>query len=97
VRVPLLASCQSLHTLDIGRTGVSDVSALAKCQSLHSLDFSHTQVRDVTALAACLSLRELIWYAMAGVNAPTAYEALPNIVEGRLKIVEGDEETRFNW
>jgi Leucine-rich repeat (LRR) protein len=35
--VSVLASCQSLHTLNLGNTLLSDVSALASCQALHTL------------------------------------------------------------
>jgi hypothetical protein len=54
-----LASCQSLHTLDLSDTQVSDVSALASCQLLHTLDLSRTQVSDVSALASCQLLHTL--------------------------------------
>jgi hypothetical protein len=37
-----LATCQSLHTLSLKRTSVSDVSALASCQSLSVLNLSET-------------------------------------------------------
>jgi hypothetical protein len=35
--VSALASCQSLHKLNLGKTRVSDVSALESCQSLSEL------------------------------------------------------------
>jgi hypothetical protein len=57
--VSALASCKSLHTLDLAGTPVSDVSSLASCQSLHTLDLSDTQVSDVSALASCKSLHTL--------------------------------------
>lgn len=48
-----------LHTLDLGGTGVTDVSALAGCASLHTLDLCGTEVTDVSALAGCSSLHTL--------------------------------------
>jgi hypothetical protein len=50
---------QSLHTLDLRETDVSDVSALASCQSLHTLNLAHSRVSDVSALASCQSLHTL--------------------------------------
>jgi Leucine-rich repeat (LRR) protein len=54
--VSALASCQSLHTLDLNDTHVSDVPALASCQSLHTVDLNDTHVSDVPALASCQAL-----------------------------------------
>jgi hypothetical protein len=50
---------QSLHTLNLWGTPVSDVSLLASCKSLHTLDLSYTQVSEVFALASCKSLHTL--------------------------------------
>jgi Leucine-rich repeat (LRR) protein len=57
--VSALASCQSLHTLNLWRTQVSDVSVLASCQSLHTLDLSTTRVSDVSGLGSCQALHTL--------------------------------------
>jgi Leucine-rich repeat (LRR) protein len=54
--VSVLASCQSLHTLNLSGVPVSDVSVLASCQSLHTLNLSGVPVSDVFALASCQSL-----------------------------------------
>jgi hypothetical protein len=50
---------QHLHTLDLSRTQVSDVSALATCHNLHKLNLSRTQVSDASPLASCQSLQKL--------------------------------------
>jgi hypothetical protein len=50
---------QYLHTLNLSRTKVSDVSVLASCQSLHTLNLSYTAVSDVSVLASCQSLHTL--------------------------------------
>jgi hypothetical protein len=54
-----LASCWSLHALNLYYTDVSDVSALSSCQALHTLDLAGTQVSDVSALASCQALHTL--------------------------------------
>jgi Leucine-rich repeat (LRR) protein len=54
-----LASCQSLHNLELYATEVSDVRAFASSQSLRSLDLQGTRVSDVSALALCQNLRDL--------------------------------------
>jgi hypothetical protein len=41
----VLASCQSLHALDLREPQVSDVFGVASCQSLHTLDLTDTLVR----------------------------------------------------
>jgi Leucine-rich repeat (LRR) protein len=54
-----LASCQSLHALDLRHADVSDVSTLASCQALHTLNLFGTRVNDVSALASCPALHTL--------------------------------------
>ena len=51
-----LAVCSSLHMLDLGSTGVTDVSALAGCSDLHTLHLHHTRVMDVSALPATITV-----------------------------------------
>jgi hypothetical protein len=57
--VSTLASCESLHTLELAGTRVSDMSPLASCQALHTLDLAGAEVCDVSALVACGSLQYL--------------------------------------
>jgi Leucine-rich repeat (LRR) protein len=53
------ASFAALHTLNLRKTQVSDVSVLESCHALHTLNLSYTLVRDVTALASCPALHTL--------------------------------------
>jgi hypothetical protein len=57
--VSALASCISLHTLDLSWSKVRNVSAFASCQTLHTLDLSASKVTDVSALSSCPSLHML--------------------------------------
>jgi Leucine-rich repeat (LRR) protein len=50
---------QSLHTLNLCETQVSDVFVLASFTSLHKLDLSETGVSDVSPLASCTALHTL--------------------------------------
>jgi hypothetical protein len=66
-------SCQALHTLNLERTQVSDVSPLASCQALHTLNLERTQVSDVSPLASCQSLHTLeLNYAQVSDVSPLA-------------------------
>jgi Leucine-rich repeat (LRR) protein len=73
-----LASCQSLHALDLGYTNVCDISALASCQALHTLDLRNTNVDCLSALSSCQALHTLYLFntRVSDVSALASCQAL---------------------
>mmetsp|Transcript_15926 Transcript_15926/g.49315 ORF Transcript_15926/g.49315 Transcript_15926/m.49315 type:complete len:85 (+) Transcript_15926:709-963(+) len=53
-----LAGCASLHTLDLGKTRITEVS-WASCATLRILDLEDCGVVDLSPLAGCANLHTL--------------------------------------
>jgi hypothetical protein len=88
--VSVLASCQSLHTLDLSGNEVTNVSVLASCQSLHTLDLSETIVADVSALASCQLLHtlNLSWSRVTDVSALASCPSLHTLDLSRTRVTD---------
>ncbi|SEH07555.1 leucine-rich repeat domain-containing protein [Candidatus Venteria ishoeyi] len=54
-----IAELKGLQWIDLGNTGMTDVSPLAACSALKMLFLNHTGVTDISPLIACSALKQL--------------------------------------